>query len=209
MRLRSLLGALAACLLATATAKADVIIGNGPDNYTSGGTSFGAGVLKGIGFTMTSTIYAGSARLSLFTNAANASPTVYLMSDANGNPGTVLATFQSLTLTSGPPQTYLFTLPTAYQLVSGTTYWLAAAGNSNQALFAWLGDDTPTGSFATYVGARLSFNSGASYSVSGVANSFELLSAPNPSALPEPSVAITLSAVGLLVLIRSRRRISA
>ncbi|BDC48281.1 hypothetical protein F183_A05970 [Bryobacterales bacterium F-183] len=215
MRLHSLLGLLAACLLATATAKADVIIGNGPDSTVGGGTSIFAGVLKGVGFTMTSTIYVGSARLSLSTGNSNVSPTVYLMSDAGNKPGSVLTTFQGPVLSSDPtPLAYLFTLPTAYQLVNGTTYWLVAAGSSNQALFLWRGDDTPTGAHATYLGARLSGDSGASYAASAVANSFELLSAaappppppPPPAGVPEPSVAITLSAMGLIVFTRSRRR---
>ncbi|BDC48279.1 hypothetical protein F183_A05950 [Bryobacterales bacterium F-183] len=199
----------------TSAAKADIIIGNLPQQNDIGGSFFGNFTLsKGLGFTMTKSIDLTTAVLRLESLRTAHAPGIHLMSHSNaglGVPNAILATFQIPTMGLGIAN-YVFTLPTPYRLQAGTTYWLVAAANSTTTGLNWLGSGppvTPTGTYATYFGERYDQDGFPPTGLSPAINSFQLTGNPITAPVPEPSAVVALSAVGLLVFTRSRRRISA
>jgi hypothetical protein len=102
-------------------ARADIIIGNLPEN--DGDVTFlgGSGASKGMGFTMTGSYLLTSVTLRLDASAGTA--TVRLLDSVGGLPTNTLLTFNRPSFGSGA-QSYVFTPSHTFSLVNGTTYWL-------------------------------------------------------------------------------------
>jgi len=104
---------------------------------------------------------------------------------------------------------YTFTPTGPLTFAAGTKYWLYVISTSGS--FVWRGSSpgiTPTG-IATSSGARVSDDSGASFSNSSILNSFQInateITGPVAST-PEPSAIAALSLFGLGLLgVKGRR----
>ncbi|MCA2541825.1 MAG: PEP-CTERM sorting domain-containing protein [Microcystis sp. M54BS1] len=126
------------------------------------------------------------------------------------NPGsTVLASFTNPTGLGAAISNYTFTPTSPFTFAAGTKYWLYVTSTSGS--FNWRSSNpsiTPTG-IATSSGARVSNNSGGSFSNSSVLNSFRInateITGPVAST-PEPSAIAALSLFGLGLLgVKGRR----
>jgi hypothetical protein len=202
-------------LIVESAAQATVIIENASIND---GTqhSFAAGQdwVKAIGFTMGATPFqldSVSLRLCFEEEGANhcpgtfaglndAIPAVRLFSDVAGAPGAELLTFSNPVFAVGVGD-YHFLPPEQFTLMGGASYWLVVHSSNGEA-FAWEANDpatTPSGEFATHLGALARIDSAptppGSEDLTEVLNIYTL----NGTAVPEPGTLSTV-AIGIILM---------
>lgn len=187
--------------------RAAVLIGNLPQNNDNGGAFLASPTnVKALAFTLPAgnNYSLDNAILRLDSYATGETPLVQIRNDGGSNPGsTVLASFTNPTAQGAGIFNYTFTPTSPFTFAAGTKYWLYVTSTSGQ--FGWNASSpsiTPTG-IATSSGARVSTNSGGSFSNSTILNSFQInateITGPVAST-PEPSAIAALSLFGLILL---------
>lgn len=188
--------------------RAAVLIGNLPQNNDNGGAFPASSTsVKALAFTLPAgnNYSLDNAILRLGDYESGDVPLVQIRNDVGGsNPGsTVLASFTNPTAQGAGIFNYTFTPTSPFTFAAGTKYWLYVTSTSGQ--FNWNASSpsiTPTG-IATSSGARVSTNSGGSFSNSTILNSFQInateITGPVAST-PEPSAIAALSLFGLILL---------
>ncbi|WP_353737136.1 MULTISPECIES: choice-of-anchor R domain-containing protein [unclassified Microcystis] len=189
------------------------MIGNLPQNNDDGGSGISTNAVKALAFTLPAgnNYSLENAILRLGNYDPGDVPVVQIRNDVGGsNPGsTVLASFTNPTGLGAAISNYTFTPTSPFTFAAGTKYWLYVTSTSGS--FNWRSSNpsiTPTG-IATSSGARVSNNSGGSFSNSSVLNSFRInateITGPVAST-PEPSAIAALSLFGLGLLgVKGRR----
>nr|WP_287705527.1 MULTISPECIES: choice-of-anchor R domain-containing protein [unclassified Microcystis] len=188
-------------------------MGNLPQNNDDGGSGISTNAVKALAFTLPAgnNYSLENAILRLGNYDPGDVPVVQIRNDVGGsNPGsTVLASFTNPTGLGAAISNYTFTPTSPFTFAAGTKYWLYVTSTSGS--FNWRSSNpsiTPTG-IATSSGARVSNNSGGSFSNSSVLNSFRInateITGPVAST-PEPSAIAALSLFGLGLLgVKGRR----
>ena len=196
--------------------RADVIISDLGGIYGSGYFVGSSGENKSVAsaFTMTSSYSLTDAQLVLQTIDSNVSLALY--SNSSGLPGSLLATFNNPTFTTGntaPVMTYDFKLTTPYVLQAGTTYWIdlastSAPGGTSEGALWLLSGSSLSGSGATDAGfARDTVNNPpTNFEGKPSTLAYELDGTP-ASATPAPST-LTMSSIllGMFGVVALRKR---
>jgi hypothetical protein len=203
--------------LCTASANAQSVLSNLTGTYSTTGTNLGIGTdgadrTKAVGVTI-----GGSVNLifqSMQAIISNPDPvgrplTGGIFSDSGGNPGTLLAAFNSILTAPGSSMSNLsLTTSSPFTLVVGVTYWFVLDGPDSTNGLLWNGtspNTSPTASGGvTFAGYRFSSTGGATWANSTTFNAMQINAAP----VPEPSTwaMIAAGAVTLVALKRVRRR---
>jgi hypothetical protein len=208
MKCIALLAAVAVLCGSAGAARADMIYSNfGPgQTYSltgysvSGGVSGSPGPPNGFGFaiaesfTPSGDFLFGSAELPLVYLSGPNDFTVALMTDAGGQPGTIL---ESFSLTDAPPYSSpgvsTFVSTTNTPLDAGTTYWIVAIPGDRNTAGYWLANSTgPTGFMRTG-------NDGVTWSTDPQASPALEVDGTPVAPVPEPP-SFALLGVGLAAL---------
>lgn len=197
-----------ASLIAAEPSEAAVLLGNLPATDDGSNTAVTSSNPKSFLFTMGSTAYTvdnvvlrlGNYRTDLGDVAQLG---FYEDNGSQTNVGSLVGSLlQAPTSTSATIGNFTFLPSGALTLNANTTYWLllkAGAGSIDWKLRTT--SVTPTGTGATAIGYRFSFDSGATYSTSAAQNSLQI----NATAVPEPGSAL-LFAGGVIFLGLRRSR---
>lgn len=214
-QIRTVVCAIAFLTGACATSQAGVVFGNlgsaGTGTFSSTTEDYGPGQALtelAVGFSTGASqeLQVQSITLGLFgISSGTEQLDVKILSDAGGNPGTVLYTSSSIAVGGTASYTFPFSSAT---LSSSTTYWIVPQGGADT---AWYWGDTlaaeQNGSGYSFVGARE--NTGSAWVDSIIPSTTN----PKPfavsvnAAVPEPSaVVLAIGGVAALGLFRVRRR---
>lgn len=189
--------------MAACTTQAVTILSNLPAVGSGTGTNLGLGVdladrTKGVGLTMGATSMTFQSMQALISNLTPDSVlSGGIFSSVGGNPGAVLAPFNSVPIPANfAAAEVTLTTAASFTLVANTSYWFVLDGvaTSNSLLWQSLAPNvapTPTG--VTFDGYRFSSNGGTTWGNSTTFNGVRI------SAVPEPaSLAMLLGGIGIL-----------
>lgn len=203
-----LAGSMLALVLIRPTTAA-VIVENFPgsseDGTALGGVTVSDRVFGAFGLSVGGTALQFVSLETIFSNSNTSSSRVVsggVYSDSGGNPGSLLASFNLVTIPS-QALTVTITSTTFVLLEANTSYWFALTGPvATGVLPNWQkGTAAPIATgFATPLGYRTSTNDAATWSVSTINNQLRVNANPDfaISDVPEPST-LVLSATGLLL----------
>ena len=185
------------CLLFSSFLKAEVIIGNLPQNNDGGSVTIGNPMSQiAFQFTMPDNDYnLDNVVLRLQNALTNGAPRISLhANDGGADPGTEITVFNNPALMDALTH-YNFTPATHVVLRAGATYWILVDHTTNAASYLWYRSDpskAATG-LATFNSQRTSANDGATYGPGGLFHfSFQV----NGTIVPIP----TLSQWSLIIL---------
>lgn len=209
------LGLAAICLLSgTGTVRAEAILQNSTEILSSsaellGGTTSGNHHQLAMGFnTGSSGFLFNSVLIAVgnFGEAGSFSITGGIYSDNAGVPGALFSAFNDVSVAEDSVQTPLFTTVTATFLAANTTYWILLDGpTATDRYLGWLkteGTEVQETAPVTYVGTRLSLNSGATWDEAASDVNIYV----DASAVPEPSTWMLLGLGAAVVGFRLIRR---
>jgi hypothetical protein len=198
-----------------ASANAQSIMSNLTGSYSTTGTNLGLGNdaadrTKGVGVTIGGSLdMIFQSMQAIISNPDGVQRLLSggIYSDTGGNPGALLAAFNSVAIAPGTSAANV-TLTTAapFTLTLGATYWFILDGPDVANSLLWNGTSpnaTPTASQgATFVGYRFSSNGGATWGNSTVFNAMQINAAP----VPEPSTWLMVAAGACLLMGANRLR---
>lgn len=203
--LRSLKAFLILGLLAVsiAPAHAEMILGNLPQDNDNDNNHASSIVWPAVSFLMGSQDFnLNSAQLRL-VYPDGAAPVLELHTDSAGNPGPLVASFNTPPRQSNDPTTYTFSAGSAFTMQANNKYWLLLRG-ANTSIFNWMGSSpgkTPTspGGVATFGEYKLSTDSGSTWQTQSqvpiALSSFSIDGTLQTVAVPEPG-SLALTALG-------------
>jgi hypothetical protein len=198
-------------------ATAQSVLSNLTGSYSTTGTNLGVGNdgvdrTKGVGVTIggsVNLIFQSMQAIISNPDGVGRQLTGGIFSDVGGNPGAVLANFNTILTAPGSSQSNLsLTTATPFTLVAGMTYWFVLDGRDPASGgLLWNGTNpntSPTASGGvTFVGYRFSSNGGTTWADSTTFNAMQINAAP----VPEPSSWTMIAAgAGMLVAFKRRRR---
>ena len=216
MKLSKILLLASLCLVLHAgAANAQSILNNLTGTYTTTGTNLGIGTdgadrTKGVGLTIGGGVdYIFQNMQAIISNAGTASAllTGGIFADSGGNPGALLAAFNSINVAAGTMMANLsLTTSTPFTLTAGVTYWFVLDGPATTNSLLWNGTSPNTSPTAaagvTFAGYRFSSNGGSTWTNSTTFNAMQINAAP----VPEPSTWAMIGAGATLLVAFSRAR---
>lgn len=198
----------------TAASHGAIVLGNLPQSdFLDTSTISFSGQQKAVSFIMSAGQDYTLVNVTLWISgldvptATSDNPDVYLAANNGGNPGARIATLVDPIPTGSSQRLNSWTSPANVTLQAGQQYWLIVG--ETRANWSWLIDDT-TGGISSEIGAslggfRVSNDLGATWSGSGLQNSFQITAVPsNP--VPETSTGALLMAGCAIASLRRRWR---
>lgn len=204
------IGATTALLLFAGAASAQSVLGNLPGTPAPPGSNLGLGAdlfdrTKGVGLTVGTDNLNFISMVALMSNPDTADLTLSggIYSSSGGNPGSLLAMFDSTTVAAGSTGVLsTLTIGGGFTMLAGQSYWFVLDGPSfiNGLLWNSLDPNTaPTASGVIFEGYRFSSDGGVNWGTSSIFNGFTI-----NAAVPAPG-ALALFGVAGLAGVRRRR----